>query len=168
MLFGADHGLVSWTPIAGVALVGLVLLWRRDRRLAAGLLAVFAAMLYIVAAHVTHEQSSFGNRFFVTFTPGFVVGTAVVAGWALARWRTAAVGGLVAVMVVWNLLFAFQWAWGLIPKRGPVAWEQVLRQQFTTAPRELARALTLFWTDRGELIARVQQVDLERLEEGRG
>lgn len=163
MLFGADHGLISWTPIAGVALVGLVLLAVRDRRLGLGLLAVFGTMLSILAVYATYEQSSYGNRFFVLFTAGFVVGVAVLvdALWERRRHLVITAG---ALLVTWNLLFAFQWAWGMIPKRGPVEWDEVVANQVTEAPRELVRAAGLFWTDRGELIRRVQQTDRRRRE----
>lgn len=163
VLFSADHGLLSWTPVAVLALAGLMLLIRRDRRLGVGLGAVFLVLLYVVSSHVTYEQSSFGNRFFVVFTPGFVVGTAVLAQVSWRRWRA----GLIAVsalLIAWNLLFAFQWAWGLVPKRGPVDWGEVARNQVTAAPRELVRAISLFINDRGELIQRVQRADLQQLD----
>lgn len=166
VLFGAEHGLVSWTPIAGVALVGLWWIRRhRDRRLATGLLLVFAAMTYFVASYATPEQSSFGNRFFVLFIPGFVIGA---GGAAQALWerRKAVAIGACALLVVWNALFAFQWAWGLTPKRGPVNWADVVRNQFTAAPRELVHAAALFVTDRQQLIQIVQDRDAERLQAG--
>jgi hypothetical protein len=166
VLFGAQHGLISWTPVAGLALVGLVLTTRRDRRLGLGLLAVFLGMLYMVAAYATPEQSSYGNRFFVLFVPGFVVGAAVVADAVWDRRKVIAVA-VTGVLVVWNALFAFQWAWGLVPKRAPVDWGQMVRNQFTTAPRELVRAVGLFFTDRAALIQHVQEADLRGLRKGR-
>src|SRR2546421_1212536 len=64
ILLGANHGLFSWTPIAFLAIVGLAgPLWRRDRRLAVGLLSVFVLMVFAVAFLQFYEQSSFGNRF---------------------------------------------------------------------------------------------------------
>jgi hypothetical protein len=130
---------------------------RRDRRLGIGLLITLAVMTYLVASYGSYEQSSFGNRFLVWFTPGFVVGASALADAAWERRR--AVIGVVSILVVWNVLFMFQWAWGLAPKRGPVDWEVVARQQVTEAPEEMVRALRLFFTDRGELIRIVQQAD---------
>lgn len=157
-LVGADHDLWSWTPVTLVGVAGLVVLARTDRRLAGAVLGVFATMVLIVAAYQTYEQSSYGNRFFVLFTPGFVIGTAVVAGrlWDRRRAVAAAAG---AALMVWNGLFMFQWAWGMIPKRGPVDWGDMARQQVTEAPAELVRAVRLFVTDRGEFIATVQGAD---------
>jgi hypothetical protein len=165
VLVGAEHGLLSWTPVLAVALVGLALVWRRaDRRLGIGLVVVFGVMLFIVGAYGTSEQSSYGNRFFVLFTPGFVIGAVAVAD---ALWsRRSLVVGAIGVLMVWNVLFMFQWAWGLVPKRGPVDWSTMARQQFTEAPRELVHAVRLFFTDRGELIRIVQDRDLEQTRSG--
>jgi hypothetical protein len=165
-LFGAEHGLISWTPIVGLALVGLWWVLRhRDRRLGIGTLAVFAVMLYVVASYATPEGSSFGNRFFVLYTPGFVVGAAGLAEAVWQRWRLWAVV-LATALVIWNALFAFQWAWGLLPKRGPVNWGDVVRNQFTVAPKDLAHAVPLFFTDRAALIRIVERNDFERIKAG--
>ena len=74
----------------------------------------------------------------------------------------------VTVLVLWNALFMFQWAWGLVPKRGPIEWGVMARQQITEAPSEVFRAARLFFTDRGELIRIVQEQDVVNIEEGDG
>ena len=164
VLFGAEHGLLSWTPVLLFALVGLGFTWKRDRRLGIGLVAVFAAMLYLVSVYATAEQSSYGNRFFVLFTPGFVVGASALAA---AVWsKRAAAIGVVAALIIWNSLFMFQWAWGLVPKRGAVAWSTMAKQQFTEAPSGMVHAAHLFFTDRAELIRIVQSRDLDQLQSG--
>jgi hypothetical protein len=167
VLVGACRGFLVWTPITIFALAGLALLLRKDRRLAIGLWAVFLSIVYILASKLTPEISSYGNRFSVIFTPGFVVGAAALAQAIWHRRRVMAVA-FVTVAIAWNGLLAFQWAWGMLPKRGAVDWSEVAKAQFTTAPRQFARALVLFTTDRGKLIRIMQQRDLERLraEEG--
>ena len=167
VLVGSCRGFLAWTPITGLALAGLGLLVRVDRRTAIGLWAVFLSMLYLIAIKVTVDISSFGNRFSVIFTPGLILGAAVLAHAVWKRWRILAVG-LVAIAVMWNGLLAFQWAWGMLPKRGDIDWSQVARAQFTTAPPELRRAVVLFFTDRGELVRIMQRRDLERLRDQEG
>jgi hypothetical protein len=166
VLLGADHGAFSWTPVLFLALIGLAIVVRRDRRLGIGLMVVFAAMVYLIASYGSYEQSSFGNRFLLWFTPGFVIGASALAD---AAWsRRGLVIGLTSVLVLWNILFMFQWAWGLAPKRGPVDWGVVARQQITEAPEEMMRAVRLFFTDRGELIRIVQEADAENISSGGG
>jgi len=166
VLFGANHGLFSWTPIALIAIIGVAWPLRsRDRRLANGLLVVFAGMLAMAALNSSYEQSSFGHRFFVMYTPGFVLGVAAAYEALRVRARVAALA-VAALLVVWNVLFAFQWAWGLTPKQGSVRWETVARNQVSTAPKELVRAAKLFFTDRGALVRHVQEIDLERRRAG--
>ncbi len=166
-LFSAQHGLFSWTPVTLVAVIGLVLLARRSphRRLGVGLLVTFVLMLYVIGANVAPEQSSFGNRMFVHFTPGFLIGTAAVLAAVWQRQR-AAVAIALSGLVAWNALFAFQWAWGLLPKRGSVDWGVVAKQQVTTAPRELGEVVVRFFTDRDALIREVQERDEARISGG--
>jgi hypothetical protein len=166
VLFGADHGAFSWTPVLLLSVIGLVIVVRRDRRLGIGLLVTLAVMVYLVASYGSYEQSSFGSRYLVWFTPGYVVGASVLAD---AVWsRRGLVIGLTSVLVLWNVLFMFQWAWGLAPKRGPVDWGVVARRQVTRAPSEMVRAVRLFFTDRGELIRFVQHVDEGNISSGGG
>ncbi|HVE77038.1 MAG TPA: hypothetical protein VND22_09805 [Actinomycetota bacterium] len=161
VFFGSDHGLFLWTPLAILAFVGLIVVARKhDRTLGWGLLAVFAGMSWIVAGHHTPELSSFGNRFFVLFTPGFLVGTAAIFEKLWAR-RRAVVVALAAALILWNALLAFQWAWGMTPKRSGTRWSVVLRNQFGPAERELAVAMKLFFTDRAAFLERVNAADLE-------
>jgi hypothetical protein len=167
VLFGADHGALTWTPILVLALAGLVIVSRRDRRLGLGLAIVLVTMVYLVASYGTYEQSSFGNRFLVWFTPGAVVGLSAMADSVWSAHRRLAVAVL-AGLIVWNVLFMFQWSWGLVPKRGPVDWGVMAKQQFTDAPSGLLQAGRLFFTDRAELIRIVQERDIVNLEEGHG
>jgi hypothetical protein len=166
VLFGADHGAFAWTPVLLFAVIGLALLLRRDGRLAIGLLAVLAATVYLVASYGSYEQSSFGNRFLLWCTPGFVVGASSLADAAWKRRGLVICGA--SLLVVWNVLFMFQWSWGLAPKRGPVDWGVVTRQQVTEAPAEMVRAVGLFFSDRGELIRIVQEADTGSISSGGG
>ena len=168
-LLSANHGLISWTPITLVSLAGLAVVVRRDRRLGLGLIVVFVALLYMAAAYTSDEASSFGNRFFVVFTAGFAIGLAAAMSWIWERrshvWRWVATAG-VGILIVWNILFMFQWGWGLVPKRGPVDWSTMVAQQFTTAPAEMGHAIELLLTDRAELLRIVQENDLINIDKG--
>ena len=87
LLYSADHGLFSWTPILIVAVVGLFLLRRYDRDLATYLILVFAAFLFTIGCYQDWDGlSSFGNRYFIWLTPIFVVGLAAFFDWLGRVW----------------------------------------------------------------------------------
>ena len=108
LLFSSRNGLFSWTPVAYVGVLGLVLLARRDRGLAASLLLTLAFGVYLLAASYSWSGAwSFGSRRLTEAFPLFVLGLCVVAAHLMAR---PAVLGIVALggLVGWNLLLADQ------------------------------------------------------------
>jgi hypothetical protein len=168
-LLSSNHGLVSWTPIVLPALVGLMLLRRYDKELSAYSLAAFAALYYIVACHPDwHGISSFGNRFFISLTPLFIVGLAVFLK-ELSRWfkqtRAAVVTFAVAIalLVLWNLAFIFQWGTGLVTHVGPISWRQMAYNQVRVVPAKLGSNLKAYLTHRKEMMDRIEQEDLKRV-----
>src|SRR5262249_62157267 len=77
VLFSSNHGLLSWTPIVAFALVGLLLLSIRLPRVGVPFLAaVLAFYLFISVFPNWAGISSYGNRFFISVTPLFILGLA--------------------------------------------------------------------------------------------
>ncbi len=79
-LFSWYHGLFTWTPFALLGLAGLVVLYRRDRGIAAAGLSLFLMQWFINA---TLERSfwgawSFGQRRFDSIIPFVVLGVAAL------------------------------------------------------------------------------------------
>ncbi len=170
-LLSSNHGLLTWTPIIIPAMLGLVLLRRYDRELAVYALAAVAAFYYLVACHPDwHGLSSFGNRFFLSLVPFFVLGLAVTLQ-ETARWfkrgRTAyfanslAIGGL----ILWNLAFIFQWGTGLVPHRGPISWKQMVYNQVRVVPGRLGGVLRSYFANRNEMMQRIERKDVQQLRE---
>jgi hypothetical protein len=63
LIFSDFHGILPWTPLMGLATVGLVMLSRRDGVLGWGLLGAFAVQIYVNAANeVWWSGGSFGCR----------------------------------------------------------------------------------------------------------
>lgn len=63
LLFSDFHGLLPWTPVYALAVVGLLVLLRREPVIAAGLLLAFFLQVYVNAANlVWWGGGSFGNR----------------------------------------------------------------------------------------------------------
>ena len=114
VLFNAEHGFFAWTPLALVALAGLVwLALGRVRSPSPSTRTVAAWMLVMVALQVYVNGSveswtvagSFGQRRFVALTPLLVVGLAAAMTWGAERARAArlAGAGVIAICIWWNL-----------------------------------------------------------------
>jgi hypothetical protein len=109
VLFDLEHGLFAWTPLALVAIVGLVVMWRRstvpDIRWIGGL------MLLMVAAQAYSSgcveswtvAGSFGQRRFVAITPLLIVGLAALFTHVRATWPRRSLLAVVALCMWWNL-----------------------------------------------------------------
>jgi hypothetical protein len=108
VLFSYWHGLVTWTPVAGAALVGLVLLVRRAPLVGVALIAAFAVAWYTNAAVADWwAGEAFGSRRFVSCFPILVIGLAALASYIESRlWLLAT---LATVIIVANGLLLLQY-----------------------------------------------------------
>ncbi len=147
ILFSSSHGLLTTTPILIPAVLGLFLLWRQVPNVGGILFAAALAFYILIAVYPWwNGVVSFGNRFFVSLTPLFILGlSAAFSGFArlwgnarAAAWRIATVS---ALLIVWNLGLVFQWSTGLLPSVGPVYWDEVLYNEFRVVPGEMLQAL---------------------------
>ncbi len=170
MLFSSNHGLLSWTPILLLAIIGLFLFWRREPLTGGPLLAGFLAFYFFIASYPDWAGiSSYGNRFFVSLTSFFILGLAVFFHRAapLFRSRRAALAAactLLAVSTLWNAGLIFQWGSHLIPARGPVSFSEIIRNQFFVVPRRLAADLHAYVFKRKALMQQIEDRDLQQLE----
>ena len=99
------HGMWTWTPLLAVSLVGLLLLWRDDHRLAAAGIVTFVLQWAIIA---TFDRSfwgmmAFGQRRFDACTIFFLLGLAAFLA-RVPRWLGAAV---VAAGSLWTMMLFF-------------------------------------------------------------
>ena len=109
VLFSNRRGLLTWTPIVAVALVGLVPLFARDRLVAVAA-AVFVVLSWYVNAAVADwwAGEAFGARRFISCFPVFVLGlSALLDRWSPSR-RTLAIAATVAVAHTFLLLLQYQ------------------------------------------------------------
>ena len=174
VLFSSDHGLLVWTPIVILAVAGLFLFLRRDRRLAGYFIVVLLGFYYLIAADPCWDGiSSFGNRFFISLTPLFVVGLATLfselASWLKRERATLALASsLTGLLVVWNFAFIFQWGMHMVPARGPISWKQMVRNQFLAVPEQAVTAFEAYLHHRGALMQQIEQEDVTQLKQGSG
>jgi Dolichyl-phosphate-mannose-protein mannosyltransferase len=168
VLFSSDHGMWSWTPILFLATMGLFFLVRRDFLLGAGSILTVLAYYYFIASYPDWDGlSSYGNRFFVSLTPIFILGlTALLSGFS--RWigqpsRAAAVSGTaIVLLVLWNAGFIFQWGTHLVPARGPISWRDMVQNQFTAVPARVTHSLETYFLHRKEMMQHIEQEDIEQ------
>lgn len=169
LLFSANHGLFSWTPILFFAVAGLFLFWRKFPAIGISIGCVLLAFYYFMAAYPDWAGiSSYGNRFFVSLTVFFVLGFATLLETAASRFRgrraaSVCLDVLVAVFVVWNLGLMFQWGAHLIPARGPVSWRQVAQNQLHAVPRQFASQLRSYLLRRSDTLRQIENRDIEQL-----
>jgi hypothetical protein len=169
VLFSSEHGLIVWTPAIALACIGVVIFALREPRVGGAILAAMLAFYVFIACYPDWAGiSSFGNRFFVSLTPIFVIGLAVFFGRAarlFASERTALVtlGATAALLIVWNMAFIFQWGTHLVPARGPIVWSEMVHNQFAVVPREIASKAQGYLFHRSNLMKQIEQRDIEQM-----
>jgi hypothetical protein len=168
VLFSANHGLLSWTPVIFLCLPGLLIF--RRRRPQVGVPFLFAAVLFYLFFAIYPDWagiSSFGNRFFLSLTALFIFGLAVslesfasLLSPRRAAWMAAAV---LSCFVLWNMGMIYQWGTHLIPARGPISFQQAAYNQFHVVPRSLTSQLRAYFFRRNDLMQQIEQKDVEQL-----
>jgi hypothetical protein len=171
VLFSSEHGLLSWTPVIALACIGVVIFALREPRVGGAILAAMLAFYVFIACYPDWAGiSSFGNRFFVSLTPIFIIGLAVCFSraarfFALQRAALATLGSAVALLVAWNMAFIFQWGTHLVPARGPIVWSEMIHNQFAVVPREIAAKAQGYLFHRSNLMQQIEQRDIEQMHE---
>jgi hypothetical protein len=166
--FSSEHGLFSWTPILVLSVAGLFLLRRYDRDLSVFLSGGFLVFLYAIGCYENWAGiSSFGNRFFISLTPLFVLGLASFFGWLASKWRerqaTTFACSVTALFVLWNMGLIFQWGTHLIPARGPISWREAAHNQYAVVPEQVTQTLRSYLVRRKELMNHIEQQDMKQL-----
>src|SRR5262249_40433235 len=117
--FSSRHGLLYWTPLLWAGFLGLLLLWRRDRRLALLLLPPVAVRSYVnVGWGDWWAGGSFSNRRFDSLLPLLAIGLALCLAAlqrALERRPAALLVAAGLVLSAWNLLQMQQYRDNRIP-----------------------------------------------------
>jgi hypothetical protein len=170
VLFSSEHGLFSWTPILGLSVVGLFFAQRPAKSLALYLAGAAAAFYYVISSYpFWHGLASFGNRFFISLTPIFIFGLALLLERACGAIRSprrafTAAALPVLLLVLWNLGFIFQWGAHLIPPRGPISFSEMIHNQFFVVPRQLSSNLHNYFFKRKALMKQIEERDIQQLE----
>jgi hypothetical protein len=168
VLFSSNHGLLFWTPLLGVAILGLVFFARRWPEPGIPLIAALVAFYLFISFYPNWNGiSSYGNRFFVSLTPLFVLGLAYLLERAAARFslpRPILVSSAVlALFVLWNLGMIYQWGLHLVPTRGPISLREAAYNQFCVVPARVSSSLRSYFWRRSDLMRQIEKKDIEEL-----
>jgi len=166
--FSSEHGLFSWTPVVLIAVVGLIFFMKRDRNFGLYSLAAFAVYLYAIGCYQDWNGiASFGNRFFISLTPLFVLGLAAIFDWLARAWNDHRARNIAAastiLLILWNLGMMYQWGMHLIPVRGPISWRDTVRNQFVVVPIQAATTFERYLLRRSALMQRIEDEDMRQL-----
>jgi uncharacterized membrane protein len=150
---------------------GLFLFLKRDRTVAAYFIAVLVAFCYLIGGDANWDGiSSFGNRFFISLTPLFVLGLAVVFS-ELAnllkrdRAALALASSVTGLLIIWNFAFIFQWGMHMVPVRGPISWKQMVHNQVLVVPGRVLADVKAYAENRGALMQQIEQEDIRQQKE---
>jgi hypothetical protein len=171
VLFSANHGLLVWTPLLLFAVVGLFIFWRRNPELGSAFLAATLAFYLLIACYPDWAGiSSYSNRFFVSLTPLFIFGLAVLLDrvasfFQSAQTSTATLSAILACFILWNLAFMFQWGTHLVPARGPISWRQMVQNQFLVVPQETSAKIGNYLFHRSNLMRQIEERDIRQMKE---
>jgi hypothetical protein len=168
VLFSSNHGLLSWTPILILAIVGLFIFWRWQYHAGTPFLAAFLAFYLFICCYPDWAGiSSYGNRFFVSLTSLFILGLAVFFDRAAKffpseRRALITAVGLLGIFTFWNGGLIFQWGTHLIPARGPVSFSEIAHNQFLVVPRKVSADLQRYLFKRKALMRQIEDRDIQQ------
>jgi len=173
VLFSSNHGLLAWTPLLGLAILGLFFFAFRLPKVGMPFLAALVAFYLFISVYPDWAGiSSYGNRFFVSLTALFIVGLSVFLDRVVQLFRSpkaalAAASAALAIFVLWNAGLMFQWGLRLIPARGPVTFSEMIHNQFFVVPRRLTTDLHAYLYHRKALMQKIENHDLQQFKENR-
>ena len=169
VLFSANHGLLSWTPLLLLAIIGVFLFWRQKPPVGGPLLAALMAFYLFISCYPDWAGiSSYGNRFFVSLTPIFIIGLGVLLGrigLLSNKYRNsfAVLSAVLAIFVFWNAGLIFQWGSHLIPARGPISFSEMIHNQFFVVPKNISSDLEKYLFKRHAMMQQIEERDVEQL-----
>jgi hypothetical protein len=154
ILFSHNHGLFICTPILLLAVLGLAALARIDRRLGAVCAAMTLAFYLLISVYPWWFGTvSFGNRFFISLTPVFILGIAAAFSWIAGLWSDGKIAArrlvpVTTLLILWNLGLLYQYStFMFFPDGvGQVSWSEVTYNQFRVVPEQVVRDISAAFT----------------------
>lgn len=153
VLASPEHGFFVWTPLAAIALAGLVpLVWRlrpEARAVGVGLLVAAALQVYVAGSVESWTVAgAFGQRRFVSSTALLAIGLATVLALAREpRWRRAALTAVMVAGIWWNVGLMVQFGAGWMDRQR-LEPASIAYNTFVVVPRALPGLVWRYLFDR--------------------
>jgi hypothetical protein len=156
VLLSPEHGFFFWTPLAILALAGLIRLAARrveggadDAQWLGGLaLVMFTLQVYITGSVESWTVAgAFGQRRFVAVTPLLALGLATLLHAARARSARVLLGTLIAVCIWWNLGLMAQFGLNTMDRQR-LSLRENAYGVFVDVPRQFPSLVHRYLTDR--------------------
>jgi hypothetical protein len=169
VLFSSNHGLLSWTPFTAFAILGLFFFAVRLPKIGVPFFSALVAFYLFISYYPDWAGiSSYGNRFFISVTPLFIVGLAYLIERIATRVERprAVLGvsvGISVCFVLWNLGLIYQWGVHLVPARGPISFREAAHNQVFVVPAEIGSQLRSYLFRRSDMMRQIEQRDIEQL-----
>jgi hypothetical protein len=158
-----EHGFFIWTPLAALAILGLVVLAVRGsasvRRIAWCALLMVALQIYVSGSVESWTVAgAFGQRRFVALTILLTIGLAgFLAAVPRGGWRPLT-GTLIALCVWWNVALIAAFGTGLMDRQR-LELRRNAYDAFVTLPRMLPELAYRYFADRDSFYRRVPSAD---------
>lgn len=152
VLASTEHGLLLWTPLAALAIAGLIVLAVRGpghaRRIGWCALLMVGVQIYVSGSVESWTVAgAFGQRRFVALTILLTIGLAgLVAALSRTAWRPA-LGAIMAVCVWWNVALIAEFGTGLM-NRQRLELRKNAYDAFVTLPQRLPTLAYRYFLDR--------------------
>lgn len=166
LLLSPLHGLLPWTPIAVVGMIGLLFLAWKQRPWGLWLLLALAAFfLYNATLGSWHGGGTFGLRRLTNAYPFFLLGVAALLSW-LRNWRREAAVVAAGLPAFWGAVTLLRYLAYTIPHY-PSELEGLSLAEFLLAPNNMPLAhlpgvlrLSFFWQWLTRLTEQFKPADL--------
>jgi hypothetical protein len=163
VVFSPEHGLLAWTPLAAIAIIGLVLLAANRvarphaQRVGVALAVMCLAQIYtsgIVESWTV--AGSFGQRRFVALTPVLTIGLAAVMAVPAHLWVRRGIMVLIGLCVWWNAGLMMQFGLNRMDRQ-KLTLGQNARVTFVELPLEAPGIAWNYLTNRSSFYKRQRQ-----------
>jgi hypothetical protein len=161
VLFSTNHGLITWTPIILLSVIGIFYFIKYyDNKLGAKLSVLFLIQLLIVASFTQwHAGQSFGHRMFVLFSLLFALGLGALFE-HLIIWLKSKDINYKAVLIIivllftaWNFGLMMQYGTRMIPTEGAVSIKEVFYNNIFVIPEKALGIAKEFLFNRTKFIS---------------